>query len=181
MFCYTVSVDPDYDATDDAALNRIAMRYLDPQATGLTVYDGAQITGKALSDVAPNDGNCYITVPAADEEWLNSEVTVRRGEILPGVALAERLVEENYVLLEVRAPEGYDPLTYPLKVARAEMDETDLTVYRSVANDHSYELPQTGGVGSETVSGIGLTLLFIAFAGWVASRRRRNPTVSPDK
>lgn len=85
VFCYTVAIDTDPENTDDAALNRISMPYLDPQSTGLTVYDDAQIGGKSITDVARNDGNCFISRPAVGVEQLNSEVTVRRGEILPGV------------------------------------------------------------------------------------------------
>ena len=85
VFCYTVAIDPDYDNTDDVALNRISMPYLDPQSTGLTVYEGAAVNGKALPEIGYNDGNCFITSPEMGVEYLNSEVTVRRGEILPGV------------------------------------------------------------------------------------------------
>lgn len=85
VFCYTVLIDPGYENTDDAALNRISMRYLDPMSTGLTVYEDATITGRSFPDIDYNDGNCFLTVPDMNVEQLNSEVLVRRGDILPGV------------------------------------------------------------------------------------------------
>ena len=85
VFCYTVAIDPQAANTDDAALNRISMEYLDPQNTGLSVYEDAEIGGRELAGVDRNDGNCFISHPGIGVEQLNSEVTVRRGEILPGV------------------------------------------------------------------------------------------------
>lgn len=85
VFCYTVVIDTEAENTDDAALNRISMQYLDPQSTGLTVYEDADVTGRELAGIAHNDGSCFVSRPGVSVEQLNSEVTVRRGEILPGV------------------------------------------------------------------------------------------------
>lgn len=93
-FTYSCATN-EYDDTQSIALNSIAMPYYDFNQGGVSVSDTAFVR-KAPGNYLPNDGSCNLwdneqasasgrTGGGNDTQWLESEVTVVRGEIKPGI------------------------------------------------------------------------------------------------
>ena len=94
-FGYVCKVDS-YDYTDDYATNTISMPYYDYYKEGVKVGNVGTIRTVNESSMGSNDGDCVITTTeqnqdagyeGADEktQWLSSSVTLRRGEVTPGL------------------------------------------------------------------------------------------------
>ena len=86
-----------------------------------------------------------------------------------GKAVIYGLEDGTYYLVEIKAPAGYNLLSYPVAVTLNEQShqvddpateevEPDMTV--KVANSNTFVLPETGGIGTVifTVSGGLMTL-----------------------
>lgn len=98
VFGYMCDIGPS-DKTKDAATNAVAMPYTDQPATGVSIVPAADMRvsagGSGFEDA--NDGSRAamsaasvkakygFTDSSGDRTWLVSDVTVRRGEIIPGV------------------------------------------------------------------------------------------------
>ncbi len=83
--------------TEDYILNTVAMPYFDYLSAGVTVSDDTmKLNSKLPANVALNDGDCEVWDTAAanlagftggnsETQWLVSDVTLTRGEIVPGI------------------------------------------------------------------------------------------------
>lgn len=114
VFGYVCEIGPS-DTTKDTATNAVAMPYTDQPATGVSIVPAADMRVSAGNTgfEAANDGS-RAAMPAdsvkekygfedggGDRTWLVSDVTVRRGEIIPGVTKVTKSytdggVEKNY-------------------------------------------------------------------------------------
>ena len=83
-FTYTLDIDPGVANTDSTALNRIIMEYNDPTGLGVSMYDlgTGSVTGCKRDEAPYNDGEC---LPYQGYEGLQSYVSIRRGEPVPGI------------------------------------------------------------------------------------------------
>jgi LPXTG-motif cell wall-anchored protein len=104
----------------------------------------------------------------ATEEMSGEKVNVVTTPV-DGKAVMYGLEEGTYYLVEIKAPAGYNLLSYPVAVTLNEQShqvddpateevEPDMTV--KVANSNTFVLPETGGIGTVifTVSGGLMTL-----------------------
>ena len=98
-FAYCVQVDAEAINTSDSAVNTIRMAYNDPAMLGVEVDDGGvTFTGCARSDTDEfNDGTA---ISYNGGQGIQSNVTVTRGEILPGVAKNARQYSSVLALSE---------------------------------------------------------------------------------
>ncbi|MBO5556709.1 MAG: leucine-rich repeat protein, partial [Oscillospiraceae bacterium] len=94
-FGYVCKVDS-YDYTDDFATNTISMPFYDYYREGVRVGDVSDIRPIDETTMGSNDGDCIITTSEQNpdagyahadetEQWLTSSVTLRRGEVTPGL------------------------------------------------------------------------------------------------
>ncbi len=91
--------------TEDVATNQIVMPYCDTVSSEITLPDNVTITGKSSNDIKANDGGCEIlnqeeaeSAGFTDDEasyWLSSDVTLTRGEIVPGITKSVRSVTKT--------------------------------------------------------------------------------------
>ena len=91
-----------------------------------------------------------------------------------GLCSKEGLLEETYLLIEVKAPVGYNLLSSVLRVSAADLESMSLSLLRLVPNEKTALLPQTGGVGVYLPVAAGLFLLLFALAMVLVRRRRLN-------
>ena len=120
--------------TEDTATNTIAMPYYDYSGGGLVLGDGQQTTTK--SDVyTANDGTCEIwdygtaaskgfkttgddlvAEGSSTTQWLESDVTVRRGSIAPGITkkLAAKINQNGITTTNPLAAHPVDTLRWEL-------------------------------------------------------------------
>lgn len=120
--------------TEDTATNTIAMPYYDYSGGGLVLGDGQQTTTKSDA-YTPNDGTCEIwdygtaaskgfKATGADliaegnstTHWLESDVTVRRGSIAPGITkkLAAKINQNGITTTNPLAAHPVDTLRWEL-------------------------------------------------------------------
>ena len=113
VFGYMCDIGPS-DKTKDAATNAVAMPYTDQPATGVSIVPTADMRVSAVDSgfENANDGSRAamsaasvkekygFTDGSGDGTWLVSDVTVRRGEIIPGVTK----VTESYTQGGVTTP-----------------------------------------------------------------------------
>lgn len=118
--------------TENVALNTTVMPYYDYTGAGLEVGDGQQ-TARNSDTYTPNDGTCTIwdnstaasngfTVNSSNQilgdknatQWLESDVTVRRGSISPGITkkLEAKINQSNIVTNEPLAAHPVDTLRW---------------------------------------------------------------------
>ena len=112
-----------------------------------------------------------------------------------GVVVVKELQQGTYFLRELKAPEGYNALTEPIKLVVdsntehhvqtfsgggnqtfAQDGEGNFVVY--VQNNPGVSLPSTGGLGRERYMGAGTALVLTAGAALLLGRRRRKRTSS---
>ena len=87
-----------FTETKDVATNVIAMPYYDYNGAGAHIDEQTSVSRSRLDNQLSNDGNRYLMTSAqasqlgmelthadAATEWLASDVTVYRGDILPGI------------------------------------------------------------------------------------------------
>ncbi len=86
------------DRTGDAITNTVAMPYFDYLGEGAVISSDTMVVGTniRIPNAAPNDGGCEIIGTAeanllgmtggnSGTQWLSSNVTMRRGDIVPGI------------------------------------------------------------------------------------------------
>lgn len=89
------------------------------------------------------------------EDWTKEKVNAVT--TIGGKALLYGLEEGTYYLVETKAPEGYNLLSYPIPVT---LDVVSHQNTVAVANSNNFVLPGTGGIGTTifTLVGAALTL-----------------------
>lgn len=101
------------------------------------------------------------------------------------------LYHGNYILVETKAPVGYDTLTEPLKFelarsgkiigeldsAVAAIDNSGEIALLTVKNTSGYSLPKTGGIGAETFTLCGIMLMGIAVFATIRRKRREDEEI----
>ena len=116
--------------------------------------------GAVIKLIKLDDNNYRVAMP--DETGVETFTTVSGGDIVIwGVDQAD------YTLLEVDAPEGYNPLTEEVSVDV----NADNSTRADVENKFGNELPSTGGIGTVIFYVVGAALL-IGCGVVLISRRR---------
>lgn len=89
------------------------------------------------------------------EDWTQDKVQVVT--TVNGKALLYGLEKDTYYLVETKAPEGYNLLSYPIPVTLDEVSHKNIV---AVANSNNFVLPGTGGIGTTifTLVGAAMTL-----------------------
>ena len=110
------------------------------QVVYVDFYDNAAMTGDKVSEV---------------ESAADDETTTDVDEA--GPAYVYGLEAGEYYLVEIKAPDGYNLLSYPVKITLNETSNLPANKV-DVANSNQFKLPETGGVGTTifTISGAGL-------------------------
>lgn len=93
-----------------------------------------------------------------------------------GTATGEKASTEtttDYWIVETKAPEGFVPLTAPVKVTVSKTSHEEVNSIE-VLNASTYELPFTGGIGTVLFMIGGIVLLGAAFILIVKDRRKEN-------
>ena len=86
-----------------------------------------------------------------------------------GKAILYGLDEGEYYLVETKAPEGYNLLSYPVEViVNQDSDESVI----SVANSNQFKLPATGGVGTTIFTMSGASLMAAAVVLLAMKKKR---------
>ncbi len=123
VFGYMCDIGPS-DKTKNAATNAVAMPYTDQPATGVSIvptadmrvsaggsgFENANDGSRAAMSAAGVKEKYGFTDSSGDRTWLVSDVTVRRGEIIPGVTK----VTESYTQGGVTTP--YENHVFPTAV-----------------------------------------------------------------
>lgn len=129
------------------------------------LYDS---TGKTEIKVVLKDSttNTYRVATSADEE--KDYVTIKAGK-----AIIEGLDSDSYKLEEVKAPEGYNPLTSKVSftVNKISADKTYQRGNVNVVNYTGKELPETGSFGTTMFMTIG-SLLVVGFGLLLVTKLR---------
>ena len=95
----------------------------------------------------------YYKWNATDEkvEWVtNKDSATKKTTNNTGAASFEGLADGTYYLEEIKAPEGYNPLSEPkeITVKGSNTNPSKLTIKEGVANSTGDLLPSTGGMGT---------------------------------
>ena len=112
-------------------------------------YNNAELAGSKVNTVT-TDGNGDAMIYglkqlfAADEEGNED-----------GVKTA------NYYLIETKAPEGYNLLSYPVEITLNKVSHVDTNTVQ-VANSNTFKLPETGGMGTTIFTMSGMMMLAAA-------------------
>lgn len=105
--------------------------------------------------------------------WYLSQIAVTGSD---GTLAWDSLSEDRYLVLELKAPDGFIPSTEVLELtyteARTSADPA-YTVKRTVQNTAGYELPESGGPGTALFTAAGLMLMAVAMLLLVERRKRR--------
>jgi LPXTG-motif cell wall-anchored protein len=119
----------------------------------------------ANKELAPGEDSSIANASGArreltidDTTWylMDAQVTNKNGQIQ-----WEGLMEDEYYLLELEAPEGYTMNEEPGQVVTASWGGTQEV---EVINYCQYELPYTGGMGTALYSCTGLGLVLLSTA-----------------
>ena len=87
-----------------------------------------------------------------------------------GYAVSPELSAGTYLLVEVKAPAGYNMLEEPIAVTVVSSEMTEVTTVR-IANQRGAVLPETGGAGANWFWLTG-TMLIIGAALQLAARKK---------
>ena len=74
----------------------------------------------------------------------------------------ENLVEDEYDLVEIKAPDGYTMQTKTYRVTRHDTVDGQGRVLVTMKNEKNYELPSTGGIGRLPFMFTGLFLIMVS-------------------
>ena len=118
-------------------------------------YDNAELTGSKVKTVT-TDENGNAVIYGLEEIFEKDE--------------NDKTVTANYYLVEIKAPAGYNLLSYPAKITLNKVShEADNTV--GVANSNAFELPVTGGIGTTIFTLVGTVLVGSGIA--LVGRKRK--------
>ena len=139
---------------DDEVVNLIKI-----DSTNYRVADATEKTGTAQSHANAGEIN-----PIAPGTLVSDFVTVASGNIVIwGVD------SDNYTIVEIQPPKGYNKLKNPISIA---VSADDLLV-EDVENETGAELPSTGGIGTTIFYVVGAVLVIGAGVLLVSRRRMR--------
>lgn len=105
--------------------------------------------------------------------WYLSQIAVTGSD---GTLAWDSLSEDRYLVLELKAPDGFIPSTEVLELTYTEARTSEnpaYTVKRTVQNTAGYELPESGGPGTALFTAAGLMLMAAAMLLLVEGRKRR--------
>jgi LPXTG-motif cell wall-anchored protein len=88
------------------------------------------------------------------------------------------LMEDAYYLEELRAPSGYELNTEPGQVVQAPEGGTGSQAVL-IENHLAYELPMTGGTGTQQYAWIGTAILLVGVSGWYIQRKQKGRRIVP--
>lgn len=96
-------------------------------------YDNVALTGDKVDSITTNEGKAVIY----------------------------GLESDDYYLVEVKAPEGYNLLTYPVPVTLNKSSHLENNPLK-IANSNQFQLPSTGGMGTTIFTTSGMLILAVA-------------------
>lgn len=106
-------------------------------------YDNAELTGPKVKKVT-TDENGNAVIYGLEEIFEKDD--------------NDQTVTADYYLVEIKAPAGYNLLSYPAKITLNKVShEASNTV--GVANSNAFELPVTGGIGTTIFTLVGTALV----------------------
>ncbi len=122
------------------------------------------------------DLNISLTVDYNGKTWYLKAVNTTLDD---GKLTWSDLLEEQYYLLEVKAPDGYN-LNSPAGQILKQENEAQGVHSVTVINRSGYSLPETGGIGTHPYTAGGLLLLLgaVAFLLYHLGRRRKGDETS---
>ena len=88
-----------------------------------------------------------------------------------GKAMIYGLEAGDYYLVEVKAPAGYNLLSYPVKITLDTMSHTEERIVK-IANSNAFQLPSTGGIGTTIFTLVGAALTLGSGAVLVGKKRK---------
>lgn len=181
---YRNSVNFYFEDVDDAAAYTCGVRIYKYDAKNKeTALAGAKfILAKAVAEgtdgavqlVTKNNGvvnvvyeDFYTAVEDGELTGLSTEVTTDEY----GEAKLYGLDAGEYYLVETKAPEGYNLLSYPVEITVSQnSDDTPI----EVANSNQFKLPATGGIGTLVFKICGGVLIVAAVVILLTKKRMKN-------
>ena len=156
---YTNSVGFHFDAESDIPVVYTGgMRILKFDAKDAeTFLEGAVFKAARLATPAEIDAGLSQTLTMDDEKlsvvfvefYTDADLTVKADMVTTGAdgkALLYGLAYGEYYLVEIKAPDGYNLLTGPVKVTVDETSHSEANAIR-IANSNEFTLPDTGDSG----------------------------------
>lgn len=123
VFAYSCDIGSS-DETESEALNRVGMQYYDYLGTGVNLAEDIFVTSPDSAFFADkNDGTAELLLAEQAEElgfpgdgsvWLESNVTVQRGKIVPGLTKAFTGYTDTAAGITVQNPSSVNPSPYNL-------------------------------------------------------------------
>ena len=113
-------------------------------------YNNKELAGEKVDFVVTDDKGAATIYGLAEIFEADPEDEEEDGD---GIKTAD------YYLVETKAPEGYNLLSFPVKVKLNQVSHEDNNIL-GVANSNRFELPATGGIGTTifTLAGAALSL-----------------------
>jgi len=122
--------------------------------------EGAQpLVTKEYGMIYVTEESFYTAVDAVTGELTGSSTTVTTDAT--GAAMFYGLEDGEYFLVEKKAPENYNLLSYPVKLTLNESSHLEANTV-DVANSNQFRLPETGGMGTAVFTGSGAAMLAAA-------------------